>query len=333
MFIKTKKRHENIFYTLYTFENDFMKITFSQLGATIVDWQTKNRDGRFESIVLKYQNIDDYFNNEKRLGATIGPYAGRIYPPVIHFENVSYALDPNFRGHSCIHGGKDNIQYHLYNVETKDNTIVFKSNNKESLGFSGTSSFKITFEIIDNLLKQTYETTTKTDTYTNLTNHTYFNLSGDLKYDILNHVLKIPAHRYGDLNEYFITNEILTVENTLFDFRTPKSVKKTIFSLHKTPIKGLDHPYILDEGVISLYDPTSGRLLEMTTNQDAVVVYSNNFLTDQKLHPGQIDQPYLAICLETQHYPNDIHQFINPKSFHPKNTKHVQQTCYKITII
>jgi aldose 1-epimerase len=333
MFKKETITSLGITYEIYTYQNDHMMISFSQMGGTIIDWLTKNHRGEFESIILRYHDIEDFLENDKSLGATVGPYAGRIYPATIQLEHGTFDLDKNFMNHSCLHSSIDNIKFHKCDVKIiNDHTISFQSNNPIKSKYPGHAVFTLIFEIKDNELIQTYQTTTKQDTYTNLTNHTYFNLSGNIKHDILDHILTIPANTYGELNDYFITTHLNNVNQTPFDFRQPKSVRETILSLKDTPIKGLDHPFVLEKGVITLHDPSSGRTLEMTTDQDAVVVYSNNFLTENTLYPNKKDRPHLAICLETQHYPNDIHFDQNPKSFHPKNTTHVQKTTYKITL-
>ena len=319
-------------YLYYVYENEHMKLIFSQLGGTIIDWKTKNMDGAFESIVMSYANAESYHINDKSLGATVGPYAGRIFPSKLELSHGTYELDSNFLNHSTLHSAKDNFQSKLCDVEVvNDHLIIFKTtHDDQNTKYPGQTSYEMVFEIDQNTLHQTYRSFAKKDTYTNLTNHTYFNLSGNLKNDILNHHLIIPASTYGDLNEFFLTQSLSNVEDTIFDFRKPKPLKETVLTLKDTAIKGLDHPFMLEKGPIILKDPYSHRVLEIHTDQDSVVLYTNNFLTEASINHRLMDEPFLAVCLETQHFPNDVHFFKEPFSFHKKDTIHIQKTSYKV---
>jgi aldose 1-epimerase len=332
MFTKINKLSKETPYAYYTYKNAYQEITFSSHGASIIKWLTPNKNGVFENIVMSYQNEADYLDNPKHLGAHVGPYAGRIYPAQLRINEKTFILDKNFLDHANLHSGKSNLQNIMYDVFIQnDNTIIFtsKKQQKDSL-FPGDLDIKIIFEIKGNTLYQTYETYSNHDTVTNFTNHTYFNLSGNLKEDILNHTLKITAHLYGDLDEKFITKSLKGVSHTPFDFRKPKRLKDAIIPLKKTPQLGLDHPFLLDNKTITLHDSKSKRSLVIQTNQDTLVVYTNNFLTDRPLENGIKDYPHLAVCLETQHYPNDINFMKFPRSIHKAKTKHIQKTSYKV---
>ena len=314
----------------YQYKNDYFHITFSSLGATITEWLVKDKQGVFEAIALSYEDYLDYQTNEKNLGAHIGPYAGRIYPTQIRLNQKTYSLEKNFLSYAHLHSGKYNLKYHLYQAKILDeNTLEFQSYIEESKRhLPGDIDIKIRFKIINNTLEQTYEVTTNKDTYTNFTNHTYFNLSGNFKRTIENHTLQIPAHLVGDLDDKWLTKSLVGVSHSGFDFRKAKPLGPVLNALKNNVQKGLDHPFLLEQGTIVLHDPQSHRTLKIQTNQPALVVYSNNFLTDKKLKHHPFDQPFLAICLETQCYPNDMHFMKYPKSFHKAHTVKRQHTRY-----
>jgi aldose 1-epimerase len=331
MITKTSKvlLGQEVFY--YVLTNDYMRITFMDLGATIVNWEVKNTEGDFESIVLRYEHDEDYLKNPKFLGATVGPYAGRIYPAEINLDNKTYKLAKNFNDKANLHSDTLNLMHHKYLVSIIDeDTLSFKT-SLDTEFYPSDSTYTLTFSLKEDTLHQVYETFSNKDTFTNLTNHTYFNLSGDIKRDILDHTLIIKASKVGNLNQDFISESLMDVEKTVFDFNQEKPLKDAIIPLKKTHQLGLDHPFMLDDQTIVLKDKESKRTLSIKTNNECVVVYSNNFLIEEPLAGGMKDRSHLSICLETQHYPNDIHFFDYPKSFHAKNTSHQQVTTYKVT--
>ncbi|MFP4286356.1 MAG: hypothetical protein ACLFRI_01545 [Candidatus Izemoplasmataceae bacterium] len=316
----------------YTLSNDFMRLTFIDHGATIVDWQVKTQDKPFESIVLKYANDEDYIKNPKFLGSTVGPYAGRIYPARIDLNQKSYPLEKNFNDHANLHSASLNLMHHTYSVKVIDDfTISFKTHLSDK-HYPSDTTFTLTFTLDKDTLHQVYETNTLVDTFTNLTNHTYFNLSGDIKTDVLDHTLTMQAKYVGKLDQNFMSESLMNPKDTLYDFSKEKPLKEAVLPLKNTPQLGLDHPFLLSDQTIILKDPLSKRTLTITTNQECVVVYSNNFLISEPLNQDITDRSHLSICLETQHYPNDIHFLNYPKSFHEKNTTHIQKTSYKIGV-
>lgn len=314
----------------YTLSNDSMRITFIDHGATIVNWEVKDSNGEFESIVLRYADEEDYIKNPKFLGATVGPYAGRIYPARITLNDITYPLEKNFNDVANLHSAKLNLMVHTYDVTLIDaDTISFKTRLKEPT-YPSDSTYTLTFMLKGDTLHQIYETSTKVDTFTNLTNHTYFNLSGNIKRDILDHTLCLHAKKVGKLNDDFIAESLIETTNSLFDFSKEKPLKEAIIPLKKTAQLGLDHPFILSEPTIILKDPVNQRTLTITTNQESVVLYSNNFLIKNPLNDGLKDRDHLSLCIETQHFPNDIHFFDFPKSFHKKFDSHIQKTSYQV---
>ncbi len=307
-----------------TYESASQKVTLLSLGAAIKRWETKDKEGQFENIVISYANDEDYLKNTKFLGATVGPYAGRIYPSELSFDGKTYPLSKNFMNHANLHSGPDNITTHNFTVKKLNDHAVLMETQKPAADheFPGNMTFFITVVFGEDTLSLTYETTSDTTSVANLTNHTYFNLSGDLKATILEHTLKLPSHQHVELDAFFMGKDIVKSADTPFDFHEPKRLKEGIMPLKNSAQKGLDHPFLLKAGAIELWDETSGRSLKIETDYDAVVVYTNNILTDHVFNHQKTDQDHLAVCLETQHIPNDMHLFEKPPSLiKPGETK------------
>lgn len=313
--------------TLVHIDSGAIKAVLCSRGASILRLETADRDGVFDNIVLNYLNQDDFYENPKYLGATTGPYAGRIFPPELTVDGKRISLEKNFQNHAHLHGGKHSLARSDFEVEAIENGVCFTHMPVEA-AYPGHAFFKAIYRFEGPVMTLTYETLADQDTYTNLTQHAYFNLSGSARRNILDHTLQLPASQVGQLNASLITERLIPVEGTVFDFRKPKVLREAVVPLKQTPQMGLDHPFILDAGDIVLSDPESGRVLRMETDQDTVVVYSHNFIIDQPIDTPLSENQHLALCLETQHYPNDIHFFDRPKSAHPKGTRHLQMTRY-----
>ena len=301
------------------------------LGASIKRFLTPDSDGEFENITLSYDHEHDYIMNPKFLGATVGPYAGRIYPPKLSMNDKTYELERNFMNHANLHSGSDSITNHNFDVTIKDKEVIFTTVQKEETSqFPSDMTFEVRYCFNDDGFDVIFNVESQHMALANLTNHTHFNLSGDAKRTVLEHTLEIPAEHYVALDETFMGTSIEKVESTPFDFREEKPLKKAIIPLKETPQKGLDHPFVLHKGIITLKDYVSGRYLQVKTDYDALVVYSNNFLTDKLLEPSINDEAHLAICLEAQHIPNDVHFLDNPKSIMKPNTKKQNIISYRV---
>ena len=318
--------------TLVHIDSGPIKATLCSRGASIIQLETADKDGVFDNIVLNYLNRDDFYQNPKYLGATTGPYAGRIYPPELTVGHQRVRLEKNFQNHTHLHGGKHSLARADFQVEVVNQGVCFTYAPIES-AYPGHVLFKATYRFEGSVMTLTYETLSNQDTFTNLTQHAYFNLSGSTRENILNHTLQLPASQVGQLDAFLISEKLISVEGTVFDFRQPKTLAEAVIPLKETPQMGLDHPFVLEPGLIVLTDPESGRSLQIETDQDAVVVYSHNFVIEQPLATKLTETQHLALCLETQHYPNDIHFFKKPMSHHPKNTWHRQVTKYTFTTV
>ncbi len=315
-----------------TYQNNHLKVGLLNIGGSIERFETPNRHGVFENIVITYSSLGDYIDNTKFLGANVGPYAGRIDPPVLTLNQKTYTLEKNFMNSLNLHSGKDNIAFRLFDVTIIDESRVEFTLRLEddTLDFPNPMTIGIRYTFFEDGFTITYETTSEVESLSNLTNHSYFNLSGNLKTSVLNHSLKIPADYYMALNDRFIGTKKTSVANTPFDFRESKVLKEGIQSLVNTPQKGLDHPFFLKENPVELRDVSSGRFLSLTTDYDCLVVYTNNILTDHLFEGDKKDKDHLAVCLEAQHLPNDIHSMKDPRSLLKKGQTKTNTITYRV---
>ena len=305
---------------LYTLTNKAgMEVSITNFGGRIVSVMVPDKKGEYKDVVLGFDNIQDYFpeNNQTDFGATIGRYANRINQGKITVEGVEYQLPQNNYGH-CLHGGPNGWQYKVAEVVAgSDNTLKLKFDSPDGeANFPGHVTAYVTFTLTeDNAIDIRYEATTDKTTVINMTNHSYFNLSGDpANHSVEEDELYINASNFTPVDSTFMTTgEIAPVEGTPMDFRKAKLVGKDINAdydqLHNG--KGYDHNWVLDtkgdDSVLAaeLYCPETGISLKQYTDEPGVQIYAGNFLdgtvTGKK---GVVYNFRRAICLETQKYPD-----------------------------
>ncbi|MBU9713813.1 aldose epimerase family protein [Evansella tamaricis] len=307
---------EVIAYTLKN--NKSFEMTCLNYGCIITELYVPDMDGKVENIVLGFNNVEDYINHSPYFGATVGRVAGRINKGEFSLEGRKYQLPIN-DGNNHLHGGIEGFDKVFWDVEPFENEdqigLVFSYLSQDGEeGYPGNVNVKITYTVnTKNELTIEYEGKTDQKTLLNLTNHTYFNLSGGLKRDILDHELTMKSSGFLSLTKELIpTGEVESVSNTPFDFRKGRKVKDGVTSDHDQNIlvgNGYDHPFILDEnnnGEILLKDDDSGRSILVETSEPCVVFYTGNMLNNNfKL--GEIQsKKYLGLCLETQKHPDAV---------------------------
>ncbi len=284
-----------------------IKLSFLSLGCVIESFMVPNKNGHADNIVLKYNTVNDYITNKDYFGSIVGRTAGRISNAKFKLGSKTFELEKNEQNLN-LHAGSAGLHFENWNVElieTADQVGVefsFRSPDGHG-GYPGNVDLKVTYLLDnENILHLTYEGTTDAPTILNMTNHTYFNLSGNLNKPVFDHKLKIDAEQFAPIQENGCPVGLLAgVDGTAFDFRSEKTVGQDI-GANETQIMrggGFDHPFILDKSIetqIHLSHPESGRRLDVWTDQDAVVVYTANHL-DHK-----------AICLETQNLPDNVNK-------------------------
>ena len=303
---------------LYTLTNDAgTEVCITNFGGRVVSILVPDRDGAMRDVVLGFDNIDDYRTIPSDFGAAIGRYANRIGQGRFELDGTAYQLPRNNYGH-CLHGGPDGWQYRVYDVAEatpSSLTLVLLSPDGDA-GFPGSVTARVKYTLTgDNALQIDYEAETDAPTIVNMTNHTYFCLSGDPAAGSLDDVLQIAASHYTPVDSTFMTTgEIVPVEGTPMDFRTPKRVGEEIDDFAFEQLRngrGYGHNWVLDTAgdatrrVARLYSPASGIGVEVYTNEPGIQVYAGNFLDGTVKGKGGVAYPARAsVCLETQHYPD-----------------------------
>ena len=305
---------------LYTIRNaSGMEVSITNYGGRIVSLLVPDRDGNLRDVVLGFDNLEDYYpeNNETDFGATIGRYANRIKDGRITIDGKEYQLPKNNFGH-CLHGGTRGWQYQFYNaVEVSENSLKLERISPDGdQGFPGNVKAYVTFTVQeDNKLDIRYEATTDAPTVINMTNHSYFNPSGEPNhFSICADELYINASRFTPVDDTFMTTgEIWPVEGTPMDFRTPKPVGQDIDADYEQLRNGhgYDHNWVLDTNgddtviAASLYCPTSGIEIRVYTDEPGIQVYAGNFLDGTVTGKGGVVYGHrTAVCLETQKFPD-----------------------------
>lgn len=305
---------------LYTLTNKSgMEVCVTNFGGRIVSVMVPDRSGEYKDVVHGFDRISDYFpeNNKTDFGATIGRYANRINGGKFTLDGVEYQLPQNNYGH-CLHGGPDGWQYKVFDVLEADGShlklqLVSPDGDAD---FPGTVTASVTFTLTeDNAIDIRYEATTDAPTIINMTNHSYFNLSGDpANHQVTADSLLINASNFTPVDSTFMTTgEIASVEGTPFDFRKRKLIGDDIDSDNEQVRngKGFDHNWVLDSKgddtvlAAEVYCPETGIVLKEYTSEPGVQVYAGNFLNGTITGKnGAVYGHRSAICLESQKYPD-----------------------------
>ena len=305
---------------LYTMANaNGMEVCVTNFGGRIVSILVPDNKGQMQDVVLGFDKVSDYFpeNNQTDFGAAIGRYANRINQGKITLDGVEYQLPQNNFGH-CLHGGPTGWQYQVYECVEADakHVKLLRVSPDGDNNFPGEVKAYVTYTLTeDNKIDIAYEATTDAPTVINMTNHSYFNLSGDpANHSITEDVLCVNATNFTPVDDtYMTTGEIVPVAGTPFDFTTAHAIGDQI-AADDEQIRngnGYDHNWVLDTAgdvtkvAVELYCPATGIDLKVYTDEPGIQVYSGNFLDGTVT--GKKGVTYLqrrGICLETQHYPD-----------------------------
>lgn len=294
-----------------------VEVAITNYGGRIVSIWVPDRNGVFGDVMLGHDSIADYINIDGNFGALIGRYGNRINQGRFTLDSIEYQLPQNNYGH-CLHGGPKGFHHQVWEATQVNDTtleLAYVSADGEA-GFPGNLTVKVTYTLSgDNALKINYDAETDKPTIVNLTNHAYFNLSGKGDQTILNNVLVLNADNYTPVDSTFMTSgEILAVEGTPMDFRTPTAIGERIDNFDFEQLKngmGYDHNYVLNtqgdltQVAAKVVEPESGRTLEVYTNEPGIQFYAGNFLDGTVIGKKGAAYPKRgALCLETQHFPD-----------------------------
>ena len=302
---------------LYTLVNkNGVEACITNYGGRLVSLMLPDKDGKFIDVVLGHDSIADYVNIDGNFGALIGRYGNRINQGRFSLDGQEYQLPQNDFGH-CLHGGPKGFHHAVWEAEQQnDTTLNLKLFSPDGeFGFPGNVNVTVVYTLThDNAINIAYKATTDAPTILNLTNHSYFNLSGNPSNDILDETVWFDADGFTPIDSTFMTSgEIVPVVGTPIDFTTAKTIGKDL-SKNDEQLnngRGYDHNMVLrsprdiSKPAAIVTDSVSGIKMEMFTNEPGIQFYIGNFLDGTVKGKKGIAYPHRsAICLESQHYPD-----------------------------
>ena len=316
-------------------------------GATIVACRTADRHGEFADIALGFERPEDYLERSPYFGAAIGRYANRIANARFILDGQTYALTAN-EGNHHLHGGLMGFDKHVWRaqcISDRDGSsvVVSRTSAAGEEGYPGNLDVTIMYTLSHrDELSIRYHATTDAPTPVNLTHHTYFNLRGEGDGDVRGHHLTLAASAYTPVTEALIpTGVAAAVDGTPFDFRTPVPIGERI-DADDTQLRyggGYDHNFVLDEWdgtlheVATVWEPTTGRTLDVATTEPGVQFYSGNRLHGNLIgKAGRAYDRHAGFCLEPQHYPDSPNQPTFPSTILRPGRRYVSTTVYRFGI-
>jgi len=299
---------------IYTLKSPELEARILTYGGIIQSIDAPDRKGQMADVVLGFDSFDPYIVNPAYFGAIVGRYANRIAHAQFTLEGKKYSLNKN-DGENTLHGGKVGFSKAAWKATKIENGVELTHVSPDGEeGYPGTLTAVVRYTLTGSELKIEASATTDKPTVINLSYHSYFNLSGQGHGDILHDQLQINASRYTPVDASLIpTGELASVSGTPFDFRKPTEVGERIGATNEqiTRGRGYDHNWVLDHpagkiGVAAeVFDPASGRVLEVLTDQPGLQFYSGNFLDGSLTGKGgAVYQKRFGLCLETQHFPD-----------------------------
>lgn len=325
---------------LYTLTNkNGVEVKITNYGGIVTSWVTADKKGNKSNVVLGFDSLSGYLAKPPYFGAIIGRYGNRIGNATFKIDTATYQLAAN-DGKQHLHGGNKGYDKVVWDAQPSDSTasltLTYVSKDGEE-GYPGNLSITVVYTLTDaDELLMEYSAETDKTTPVNLTNHSYFNLTGDVANTILGHQLQVHADKYTPVDAGLIpTGELKAVKDGPFDFLQPHQIGERIAQVPG----GYDHNFVLNrttsdlELVATLSDSISGRKLEVYTTEPGLQFYSGNFLDGSiKTSSGQPIQQHAALCLETQHFPDSPNKPDFPSTLLKPGEKYHTVTKYKITL-
>ena len=324
---------------LYTLTNaNGLTAKITNYGTIITELHAPDRSGKIGDVVLGFNNLEQYLKGHPYFGCTVGRVANRIARGQFTLEGKTYKLAIN-NGPNSLHGGLKGFDKVAWDAEPQAGAAIkfsYVSADGEE-GYPGKLDVTVVITLTDaNELRIDYTATTDKPTPVNLTNHSYFNLAG--KGDILSHELTLAAEAFTPTDADLIpTGEIKSVKETAMDFTSPKPIGSRIRDIGNKE-SGYDHNFVLNSGGKSLalaarvYEPTSGRVLEVHTTEPGIQLYTANYLDGSlKGKGGVVYARQNAFCLETQHFPDSVNQPKFPSTILRSGQTYRQTTVHKFS--
>jgi len=309
-------------------------------GATLVSLEVPGRDGNFADITLGCDSLEGYLLASPYFGSIVGRYANRIAKGKFTLDGVEYTLAQN-NGENHLHGGIQGFDKVIWDAEpvkveeARGVKFVYLSKDGEE-GYPGNLTCTVTYLLTDNdELRISYEAETDKATPVNLTHHSYFNLAGQGNGDVLDHELTLNADKYTPVDEGLIpTGEIRSVTDSPMDFTTPHTIGERIDQVEG----GYDHNFVLRGGggtlilAARVYEPESGRVMEIRTTEPGIQFYSGNFLDGSITgKAGKVYHKHYGFCLEPQHFPDSPNKPNFPSTILRPGDRYMSLTVFKFT--
>ncbi len=327
---------------LYTLSNAALTVRLTNFGAHIVSIGAPDRNGRRVSVVLGYGDLAAYLaDNKTFIGSVVGRFGNRLAKGTFSLDGVTYHVPLN-NGPNALHGGPEGFDRKLWTGKiTADSVELTLASPDGDMGFPGELTACFVYTLEDSTLRIRHTATSTKPTVVNLTNHAYFNLSGEEGGTILDHVVQLAADRFVPVDATLIpTGGLAPVAGTPFDFLQPAAIGARIAADHEQLrlAEGYDHTFVLNgtaggtgDGLhlaATAFDPASGRTLRVETTEPGVQFYSGNHLNGAAT--GASGVPYtrhLGFCLETQHFPDSPNQPAFPSTrLDPGQTRESETT-------
>ena len=328
---------------LYKMKNDAgMEVQVSDFGATLVNVTVLDQDKNPVEVVLGYEDAAGYENGTAAIGAIVGRNANRIGGACVTINGIDYKLAEN-DGKNNLHSGPDVYQKRMWRVvENGDDHVTFLLHSPDGdQGYPGALDMKVTYTLDEeNGLTIHYEAVPDQDTVINMTNHSYFNLNGHKSGSVLHHRMQLLSDAFTPADAQSIpTGEVCSVDGTPMDFRSTKELGAEIDAAYEPLIlgNGYYHNWVLkNEGrldkVAEVLGDESGIVMEVWTDRPGVQVYTANFLENEAGRNGAVYQKRDAVCLETQNYPDAVHQKNFPEAICKKGETYDTKTAYRFHI-
>ena len=332
---------------IYTLRNrNGLQVEITNYGGAVVSLRTPDRRGRMADIVLGYDDLAGYVADTSYFGALVGRYANRIAGGKFTLGGVDYQLAQN-NGVNHLHGGVRGFNKAVWQAREMDSPdgvaleLTYHSKDREE-SYPGRLNVTVTYVLTNaNALRIEYNATTNKDTIVNLTHHSYFNLAGAGAGNVLDHQVKINADRFTPVDETLIpTGELKAVKGTPFDFTKATTIGRRINQRDEQLVlgKGYDHNFVLNKVgqelslASTVYEPTSGRVIEMWTTEPGMQLYTGNFLDKVRGKAGKIYEYRGGFCLEAQHFPDSPNKPAFPSTVLTPESRYAQTTVYKFMV-
>ena len=328
---------------LYTLTNkNGMTVEFSNYGATIIAVHVPDKDGNVENVTLGYDDHAGLSGGKSYFGCVVGRYANRIAGASFAIGDKKYSVPQN-DGPNSLHGGINSIDKQVWKARVMNDALKFTITMEDGEnGYPGNMQVTVVYSLRDdNSLVIDYTATTDQETVLNLTNHAYFNLSGNPEQTILNHEIMINADAFTPVDSTLIpTGELKPVKGTAFDFTAPTVIEKKI-NLEDEQLRlgrGFDHNFVLNKSnpespAVVVTEPVSGRKMEVFTTEPGVQFYTGNFLNGAEKGRGTAFQHRTGFCLETQHFPDSPNQPSFPTTLLKPGETFRSQTVYRFSTL